>query len=52
MGDDHSAHHTITLGVAYPTFIRLVGPFHASTGFVFIDKSGIWFRHLNPQHER
>jgi len=50
-GDDHSAHNNISLGDALPTPSRSVGPLHASSGFLCIDKSEICIHLLNPQLE-
>jgi hypothetical protein len=47
MGDDHSVHHNISLGVGLPTPSRSVGPRRASSGFLCIDKSEIYVHHLN-----
>ena len=51
MGDDHSVHHNISLGVALPTPSRSVGPLRASSRFLCIDKSEICLHLLNPQLE-
>jgi hypothetical protein len=51
MGDDHSAHDKISLGIDLPTPSRSVGPLRASSGFQCINESEICVHHQNPQVE-
>jgi hypothetical protein len=51
MGDEHSVHHNIFLGVALPTPSGSVGPHPASSGFRCNDQSEMWGYHLNSHVE-
>jgi hypothetical protein len=53
MGDDHCAQQIISLGVAVQTPSHSVRPLNASSGFLCINKSEIYFQlqkhQLNPE---